>query len=120
MGTSRQPMTPLVVMPGSGLEDAHLGRARLGLARQEALRHPVVALQRQLDAVVSEGAIVVRVGDLDEDAGAIARLGIAAGRAPVRQATQNLDPHAHDLVRGGRCRSATKPSPQASCSKAGS
>jgi hypothetical protein len=39
------------------------------------------------------------VGDLDQDAGAIAGSGIAAAGAPVRQVDENLDAFEDDVVR---------------------
>jgi len=43
----------------------------------------------------------VRVGDVDEDAGAVARARIATGRAAVGEPPQDFEAHPDDLVRGG-------------------
>ncbi len=90
----------LVVVADGVLEDAHLDRAHRRVRREEALRDAVVARQRELDARAPQRALVVRVGDVDEDAGAIARAGVATGRAAVREPPQDLEAHADDLMRG--------------------
>ena len=119
-GTSRQPMTFWLWWRTASSRTRISRRARRGVAREEALGDAVVARVRQLDAGAPEHALVVRVGDVEEDARAVARAGIAPGRAAMGEPAQDLEPLDDDVVCGGRRRSATKPSPQASCSSDGS
>jgi hypothetical protein len=61
------------------------------------------------------------VGDLNQDAGAIAGAGIAAAGAAVGQVDENLDAFDDDVVRLLALDvGETKPMPQASCSRRGS
>ena len=60
------------------------------------------------------------VRDLNEDAGAVAGLRIAAARAAMRQVDQDLDALGDDVVRVLPLILAMKPIPQASCSLRGS
>ena len=89
----------LVVVPDGALERAHLGRAPIGLARQEHLRDAVVVRVRDLDAEVRHRALEERVRHLDEDARAVAGARIAPGRAAMREAAEHFDPLLHHVVR---------------------
>ena len=60
------------------------------------------------------------VRELDQQAGAVAGLGIAAASAAVLRVDQHLDALGHDLVGLLPRMLATKPTPQASRSSAGS
>ena len=68
-------------------EDPLDGGAMLGLARQEHQAGAVVAGGRQRGR---RHAAQERVGHLNEDAGAVARVDLAAAGAPVRQVLQDL------------------------------
>ena len=96
------PADHLLVVVAHGLfEDAHLARAGLGVAREKALRHGVVARVGQLDAGAAEHALVVGVRDMEHDARAVARAGIASSGPSMGEAAQDLDPLRDDVV-GGR------------------
>ena len=73
----------------------------------------VDALRRHLGAVEL-------VGDLDQDAGAVAHQRIGADRAAVVEVLEDLQALLDDRVRScWPLMWATKPTPQASCSRAG-
>src|SRR5204863_4258269 len=53
----------------------------------------------QLDPQRLRLATEERVGDLHEDAGAVARVGIAPARAAMREVLEDREPLLHDVVR---------------------
>ena len=63
---------------------------------------------------------VQTVGQLHEDAGAVAGVGLGAGRAAVVQVAQRGEGLVHERRLRRPCMSTTKPTPQLSCSKRGS
>jgi hypothetical protein len=60
------------------------------------------------------------VGHLEQDAGAVAGVGLGAGRAAVVEVLQDLDRLLKDLFDLRPLMSTTKPTPQESCSNHGS
>jgi hypothetical protein len=53
----------------------------------------------------------VRVRDLEEDAGPVTGARIAAGGAAMRQATEDLDPLRHDVMRRRTTKVSDEPEP---------
>ena len=99
VGTSRQPST---VWPSSDddlLEDAAARRGLRGIARQEHEPGAVVAGGGEGDAEAAALAGEERVGHLDHDARAVARVRLAAAGAAVEQVLQHGERLAHDGVR---------------------
>ncbi|OIQ78883.1 hypothetical protein GALL_394070 [mine drainage metagenome] len=72
---------------------------RRRLARQEDHADAVLARRRQLDAGGGHFGAVVRVGDLQQDAGAVAHQLVGADRAAMVEVLQDQQPVAHDVVR---------------------
>ena len=91
----------LVMVTDSVLDEANLGRAHVGIAGQKALSHAVVSLVRKLDRAALQHAFVVRVWNLEKNAGAVAGARIAANGAPMGQAAQNLDALRHYIMGRG-------------------
>src|SRR5208283_3923926 len=69
------------------------------VARQENEAAAVLAGLRQDDAQLPAGVLEERVRHLDQDARAVARVRLGAGRAPVVEVLQDLDRLPEDLVR---------------------
>ena len=69
---------------------------------QEGHADGVGAGRRQLDATLADDVAQEAVGDLDEDAGAVAGVGLGAGRAAVLEVGQRDEAGAHQLVAGAR------------------
>ena len=88
----------------------------MSLDRQKDHADAVLAGLRQLDVQAATFAGEELVRNLDEDAGAVAGLRIAAAGAAMGQVDQDLDALAHDVVARVPLMLATKPMPQASCS----
>ena len=84
---------------------------------QEGDAGGVVAAGRQLE--IDDVGVEV-VGDLDEDPGTVPAVLLAAGGPAVGQVLEGGDGLADQGVRAPPCRSATRATPQASCSKRGS
>jgi len=99
-GTSRQPITFWLWVADRLLEVAHLRDAARRIAREEHLRDAVVAGVGELDAEPPHDALVVRVGDLEEDARAVAGRRIGARGAAVLQPAQDLETLFDDVVAG--------------------
>jgi hypothetical protein len=81
--------------------DVHLEQlldllAARGIRGQEALDDAVVAHRRQVEA---DGRAQERVGDLDEDPGAVARADVRALGTAVLEVVQRHQRAVHDLVR---------------------
>jgi hypothetical protein len=68
------------------------------LHRQERHAYAISAGQRQLEAQFAALPNKKLMWDLQENAGAVARLGIAPARPAVRQVEQHLDSFAYDFV----------------------
>jgi len=81
------------------LDDAFLLPADVRLDGKESHAHAVLSRGRQGETELGALAREELVGDLNQDAGAIAGSGIATASAPVRQVDQNLDAFADDVVR---------------------
>src|SRR5581483_3248214 len=69
------------------------------LARQEDHADAVLARCGERDLLARAFATEERVGDLDQDAGAVAGQRIAAARAPVRQVLEDREALLDDVVR---------------------
>src|SRR5690606_40671311 len=87
----------------SGAEDLVfedlLAATTIGLvARQKDVGDAVLPGRRQVDPDAVALALQERVGDLEQDAGAIARQGVAAAGAAVHQIEQNVYPLLDDIV----------------------
>ncbi len=70
-----------------------------GFPRQEDHADAVLAERRERDAQLAAGAAEERVGELQQDAGAVALQRIGAGGAPVREVLEDLEPLRDDRVR---------------------
>ena len=110
-------------MPSSAatrVQSSSQSRAAVGVAGQEDDADAVAAGGGQGDAelVALLGQEAVR--HLQEDAGAVAGVLLAAAGAAVLQVEQHLHALLDDGVRLAAVRSTTKPTPQASCSCDGS
>ena len=121
VGTSRQPTSVWLLDLDEVLEPLDGEGARLLVLRQEAHGHRVVAGRRQVDALPRGPVAQQRVGDLDQAAGAVAHQRVGADGAAVVEVDQDLQA----LARRWRAifrplMSATKPTPQESCSLRGS
>ena len=81
------------------LDDAFALQALVRLHRQEHHADAVLAGRRQREAELGALAREELVRDLDQDAGAVAGLRIAAAGAAVRQVDQDLDALDDDVVR---------------------
>ena len=81
------------------LQDAFALQADVRLHGKEGHAHAVLSRRRQRETELSALAGEELVGDLNQDAGAIAGAGIAAAGAPVRQVDQNLNAFQNDVVR---------------------
>ena len=118
IGTSRQPRTVEALLggelldPAPGLGDA-ARRRRAGTRCRRRTRR--AAGQLEVDHLAQE-----RVGDLDQDAGAVAGVRLGAGGAAVVEVAQRGERLDHDVVAGTPVSVATKATPQASCSWRGS
>ena len=103
--------------PDQCLDDVPLG----GIARQKHQTRAVVPGSGQREAQCLRFLPQEAIRHLDQDAGAIARVGFAAARAAMQQVDEQLE----RLARRSRCdgrplMSTTKPTPQESCSNCGS
>ena len=74
------------------------GEARRRLLRQEHHAHAVLAERRQGDALLGHFLAEELVRHLDQDAGAVARLGVGAHRAAVSQVLEDQQPLLDDGV----------------------
>ena len=90
VGTSRQPSSiwPSPAIARS-ISCSHAMRDA-GSLRQEHHADAVLAERRQREALPAAGAAQERVGELDQDAGAVALQRVGAGRAAVRQVLEDL------------------------------
>ncbi len=70
-------------------------RASCGVGRQEPDAGGVGPRGRQLEACYFA---VEAIGNLDQDAGAVAGVDLGAGRAPVLEVAQAVEAHADDLM----------------------
>jgi hypothetical protein len=64
------------------------------------LRYPVVSLVRKLYAGAAEDSLEVSMGNMKENAGAVARARVTAGCPAMSKTPQDLDAHPHDFMRG--------------------
>ncbi len=99
VGTSRQPMTRC---PSSTTicSNSRSSAARVsGLGRQEHQARAVAALLRQIPAETRRFLAEERIGDLNQDAGAVAGVDLAPARAAVLQVDQHLQRLTDDRVR---------------------
>ncbi len=71
---------------------------RLALARQEALRHAVFAGRRQVDAFAFSPVAEQGIGDLQQDARAIAKQRIGANRAAMVEIAENFQRPGYDRM----------------------
>jgi hypothetical protein len=71
----------------------------VALYRQERHPHPILAGGREGEAELGTLAGEELVRDLDQDAGSVAGLGVAAASAAVRQVDQNLNALDDNVVR---------------------
>jgi hypothetical protein len=92
------------------------GQAGGVLLGQEDHADAVFAGRRQLDALLGHLFAVQRVGQLQQDAGAVAHQLVRAHRAPVIQVLQDLQRLGTMLWLFSPLMWATKPTPHASCS----
>jgi hypothetical protein len=97
--------------------DDEIARRR---ARQEAHRDGIVARLRQGHARGFGPVAEQRIGNLDQDAGAVAQQRIGAHRAAMVEIDENLQPWLMIVWLFAPLILATKPTPQASCSLRGS
>ncbi len=88
---------PQALVPGDGGDAVFERCTRLWIERQERHADRVASDRRQLEA--DDGAQEL-VGDLRDDAGAVARAGIRAHGAPVLEVTQRIECHSDDVVAG--------------------
>ena len=101
----------LAVVHDRGLEDGLELAAPGRLAREEAGGDGVVAGGGQGDALGAHLGGVQRVGDLQQDAGAVARARVAAGCAAVGEVLEDLEGLADDGVRGLAAGGRDEPEP---------
>ena len=73
--------------------------ALAGVARQEDVADAVLAGRRQADAEGVGRLAEEPIGRLDQDAGAVTRVGLAAARAAVLEVDEDLEPALDDGVR---------------------
>ena len=99
VGTSRQPSTCCPSSATIRSKSASICRAARGVARQEDEPGAVLAAGRQRDAEPRRLLAQEPVRHLDEDAGAVAGVGLAAARAAVLQVDEHLQRLPHDRVR---------------------
>ena len=97
-GVSRQPRTVQPFFLGDALEDAFALQAAVLFDGQEAHGHAVGARLGQLHAQFGAFAHKEGVGNLDEDAGAVASFGVAARGAAMGEVDEHLEPLADDFV----------------------
>ncbi len=83
---------------GDALKDAFALQAAVLFHRQKAHGHAVSARLGQLHAQLAALAHKEGVGNLNEDAGAVARLRVATRRAAMGEVDENLEALADDLV----------------------
>ena len=94
-GTSRQPSTrrPSEAAIFSTADRGLVGLGPVGGQEGDAGGVGALGRQREADHLAEEP-----VGDLDQDAGAVAGVDLAARRAPVLEVAQRADALAHDVV----------------------
>ena len=80
------------------LEDARAEHSLLGIDRQEHHSDPVFARRRQGETKVRAFPVEEEMGNLNQNAGAISRFGIAAAGAPMCKVNQDLDALQYDVV----------------------
>jgi hypothetical protein len=90
------------------------------LLGQEDHADAVFARGREVHALFGHLLAVQRIGQLDQDAGAVTHQLVGTHRPPVVQVFKNLQALLHDGVRLLALDVRHKPTPQASCSLAGS
>ena len=97
-GTSRQPSTR---RPSSAddLLDERDRPVCVGVGRSGRNARPTPYATRRRQVEVDDRAEEA-VGDLDQDAGAVAGVGLGARRAAVLEVAERADAHRHDLVAG--------------------
>ena len=84
---------------GDALQDSFAENPFVAVDGQERHANAVFARSRQLKAQAGALALEKSVRNLDQNAGAVAGLRIAAAGAPVRQIDQNLNALEDDIVR---------------------
>ncbi len=80
------------------LELVHRDLARLLVARHEAHGHGILARRGQNDALALGPVAVERIGDLDQDAGAVAHQRVGAHRAAMVEVHQDAQTRLDDLM----------------------
>ena len=90
---------PLTLGVDDIFEDALTRGALLGIARQEQAANAEPAVRVQIEAEPLRLAPQERLGQLEQDAGTVAGLGIGAARASVREPSQHLEPLIDDIAR---------------------
>ncbi len=88
----------LALGPHRALDLLLAGHARSALLRQEDHADAVLALGRQGHALPGHFLAEEAIGNLEQEAGAVARLGVGADRAAMGQILENLQTLQHDLV----------------------
>ena len=76
----------------------HRNLARIVIGRQEAHRHPVMALRRQFMSFGGRPVAQQTVGNLQQAPGPVANQGISPDGAAMVQVEQDLQPITDDLV----------------------
>ena len=90
---------PEALLAHDSLQDALRDEPLMSFHRQKHHSHAVLARLRQAEAEARAFARKELVRDLDQDAGTIAGLRVAAASAAVRQVEQDLDALEDDVVR---------------------
>jgi hypothetical protein len=75
-----------------------LRRAPMRITREKNLSDSVITGKWKLDVVMRELSFEKRVRNLNQDSRAVARFGIAARRAAMREATQDFETLLDDIV----------------------
>ena len=99
IGVSRQPSTVRPFLAGDLLQNPFTEHSLLRINGKKNHSHAVFAGRGKREAQVRTFAVEEGVRNLNQNAGAIAGLRIAAASAAVRQVDQNLDALEDDIVR---------------------
>ena len=97
-GVSRQPKYRQSLLAHNAFQNSFALQPRMFLHRQKCHAHAVGAGQRQLESQLAALPRKELVWDLEENAGAVAGLGIASAGPAVRQVEQHLDSLTYDFV----------------------
>ena len=99
VGRDVAPADHALAFGGDGLLEDRLARgARFGVRRQEHLADREPPVRREREAEASALGAKESLGELEQDASAIAGLGISAACRAMRQPPQDLEPVVDDLA----------------------